>query len=254
MRLLISLTTVFWTAVSFAAFDHEHVDFTQALSAIVVYKDNTAEVNYAALQRKPNSLIKYLKGIGKVTEKAFKEFSADEQKAFLINSYNAFTLQLLKDNFPVPSIQKIEAPGGAFKIKFIRLFGREYNLNELKARIRKEFPDIRLNFALTSASVGGPRLRNEAYVGVRLNDQLEDQLKVFLRDTGANRLDTTKKVAQVSSVFNDLQEDFTKTGTTVTKFIAPYISDDANVRTELEGGAYTVEYLDQNWNLNKLAK
>jgi hypothetical protein len=239
---------------AWAAFDHEHTELTKALAKNVVYKDGGSEVNYGSLQKNPSDLIRYLKAIGKVTEKAFKEFTPDEQKAFLINSYNAFTLQLVKDNFPVPSIKKIQGPGGPWKMKFIRLLGRDHNLDDLKQMLRRDHTDTRVFFALTSASVGSPRLRNEAYVATRLNEQLEDQMKVFLRDNAMNRLDTTRKVAQLSDVFNDIKEDFNKSGTTVTKFIAPYMSDDIKVRAELEGGTYAVEYLDPNWNLNKLSK
>lgn len=236
------------------AFDHDHPDLTQALGAVVVYKDNTSEVDYQALQRKPQVLLKYLKIIARVTPKEYGTFTPDQQKAFLINSYNAYMLQLLKDNYPVSSIQKIQVPGGPFKVRFVRLLGREFSLADLKQKLRTDFPDARLQFALTSASVGGPRLRNEAYVATRLNEQLDDQIKTFLKDPAANRLDKENKVAHISSIFNEINEDLSKAGQTITKFIAPYLTDDAELRNEFESGAYKVEYLDQNWNLNKLAK
>lgn len=240
-----------YSVTAAAAFDHDHTDLTKTLARVVVYKGDTSEVDYSALQKRPQDLIRYLKVVGRVPEKEYKTWTPEEQTAFLINAYNANTLQLVKDNFPITSIKKIA--GDPWKMKFIRLFGRDYSLNELKNRLRGEHPDPKILFALNNAAVGSPRMRNEAYVANRLNDQLEDQLATFMR---ANNLplDTDKKVLKLSAIFSELEADFTKAGTSLTKFVAPYVTQTPEIRSELEGGAYTVEFVDPDWNLNKLTK
>lgn len=255
-RLLALASTLFATSLfsslSFAAFDQEHTNLTKALSSIVVYKENSGTVRYKDLIRKPADLINYFKDIGRVQEKDFKTWTEQEQIAFLINAYNAFTLQLIKDYYPITTIKKVPGTKDAMKMKFFRLFGRELSLDQLQNDyLRKNYSEPRYHFALNCAAVSCPRLRNEAYVGARLNEQLDDQVKTFVRDNARNKIDVAAKNLELSPLFATFADDFKKNDMTLEKWIAPYISDDEAVRKELIEGKYKVSHLDYNWDLNK---
>lgn len=235
-----------------STFDHEHSDLSKALTAIVVYRENSGSVKYKDLIKKPTDLINYLKQIGRVNEKDFKTWSEPDQIAFLINAYNANTLQLIKDYYPITTIKKVPGTKDARKMKFFRLFGRDMSLEFLETEyLRKNYSEPRYHFALNCAAVSCPRLRNEAYVGARLTSQLDDQVKTFLRDTNRNKIDVALKHLQLSPILQMVETDLRKDGITVSKWVAPYISDDESVRKELTEGKYKVSHLDYNWDLNK---
>ncbi len=234
------------------AFDQEHTSLTKALSNVVVYKENSGSVKYKDLIKKPGDLINYLKDIGHVSEKDFKTWSEPNQIAFLINAYNANSLQLVKDYYPITTIKKVPGTKDAMKMKFFRLFGKEMSLESLENDyLRKNYSEPRYHFALNCATIACPRVRNEAYVGARLDEQLNDQVKTFSRDTSRNKIDVAEKNLQLSPVFESVESDLQKGGISIGKWVAPYISDDEAVRKELVEGKYKVSHLDYNWDLNK---
>lgn len=233
-------------------FDQEHSNMTLALSKVVAYKEYSGSVKYKDLIKKPTDLINYLKDIGRVSEKEFKTWNETNQIAFLINVYNANSLQLVKDYYPIATIKKVPGTKDAMKMRFFRLFGRDMSLDALQTNyLRKNYSEPRYHFALNCATVACPRLRNEAYVGARLSEQLDDQVKTFLRDTSRNKIDLQQKNLQLSPVLQTVAVDLQRDGITVGKWVAPYISDDEVVRKELTDGKYKVSHLDYDWDLNK---
>ena len=189
------------------AFDHEHKDLTTLLGKVVSYSGvggAESKVDYKKLQKEPLLLNKYIKEMSQVSKKQFDSFSKTEQQAFLMNAYNAFTLKLVVDHYPVKSIKKI---GGLFsspwKMKFIRLLGKEMTLDEIEHEtLRKNYNEPRVHFAVNCASIGCPRLRNEAFVASRLDAQLEEQTKIFMRDTSRNKIDLKNKKLKISKIFD----------------------------------------------------
>ena len=178
-----------------------------------------------------------------------KTWSREEQMAYWINSYNAYTIKLVSQYYPVRSIKDI---GSAIQIPFIntpwdiRLItvGKErLDLNNVEHGIlRKKFNDPRVHMALVCASKSCPILLNEAYDPARLDEQLNKQTRAFLTDEYRNKI--TKDMAQVSMIFNWYSMDFSKNGKSVRDFINTYspakISDDAKIT-----------YLEYNWSLNE---
>jgi hypothetical protein len=235
------------------SFDQNHSDFTQLLKSVVEIKGATSEVNYKKLKKEPVLFNKYLKTISKVSEATFNSFSEQEQIAFLINAYNAFTLKLIVDNYPVISIKKI---GGLFsspwKMKFIRLLGKDRSLDEIEhSWLRKKYKEPRVHFAVNCASIGCPALRAEAYVATQLNAQLDEQAKFFLRDGVRNQIDIRNKKLNLSKIFDWFKEDFESTGG-VQKFVSTIITDDPTVREALATSTYSLSFTDYDWNLNDL--
>lgn len=240
------------------AYDHNHQDLTELLGKVVVYKgigNAESQVDYKKLQKEPKLLNKYLKEMGKVPKKTFESWTKDQQKAFLINAYNAFTLKLVVDHYPVNSIKKI---GGLFstpwKMKFIRILGRaDVTLDQIEHKmLRKNYNEPRVHFAVNCASIGCPRLRNEAFTAEKLEAQLEEQTKLFMLDTTRNELDASNKVLRLSKIFDWFEEDFTKDGNTVSKFASKYMTEDPAIKAALVAGEYKVKHLSYDWDLNDL--
>lgn len=176
-----------------------------------------------------------------------KEWTREERLAYWINAYNAFTVKLIIDHYPVKSIKdigpKLAIPkvNSVWDVKFIRIGGEEMSLNHIEHSIlRKEFDEPRIHFAIVCASFSCPRLLNEAFIPQKLEHQLETQTAEFINDP-AHNIVTPDKV-QLSAIFNWFKGDFTKNGTLL-DFIRRYSKVKVNDRAK-------VSHLDYDWSLN----
>lgn len=217
-------------------FDHSH----QALTSILkTYVNSQGLVNYSALKTNRSALDAYLESTAGVSEREFKTWSEPDQIAFLINIYNAETLQLIIDHYPVSQIQKIaENP---WKLESVTLFGGKTTLDHVEHGIlRGDYHEPRIHFALVCAAVSCPPLRAEAFTGAHLDAQLEDQTKIFLKETTKNRV--SGNTLYLSAIFQWFEEDFTKTGKTLAQYVDPYFPETTAYKK--------VEFTDYSWNLN----
>lgn len=178
---------------------------------------------------------------------------AQERLAFWINAYNAFTIELVNQHRERRSIRRI---GGPWGIRFIRIGGKRYTLDDIEHEIiRKEFREPRIHFALVCAAKGCPPLRAEAYRGPDLDAQLDDQALTFLtRTPSKNRVDVVGRTAHLSPIFRfrDYEKDFGGTKAAIGRFVARYFlragrTAEAEV---LEGGDFRLRYTDYDWSLN----
>ncbi len=206
--------------------------------------NKTGLVNYKGFQKDKGELTEYLKTLSDNAPQ--KSWSKNDQKAFWINAYNAFTVDLILQKYPVKSIKdiagKIYKINTPWDIKFIKIGGKTYDLNNIEHGIlRKEFDDPRIHFALVCASISCPRLRDEAYTGNELEDQLEDAGKEFLNDKSKNNITVGK--AQLSKYFSWYKGDFTDNGS-LADFINKYSTTKMTSKTKIES-------LDYNWSLNE---
>ena len=170
--------------------------------------------------------------------------------AFLINSYNAFTVKLVIDHYPVASIKKI---GGMFTnpwgIEFFSLLeGRIKALDPIEhGNLRPKFKDYRIHAAVNCASVSCPPLRHEAYVGDRLDGQLEEQMRVWLADNTRNDFDGVNVTVKISKIFEWYKEDFDNWSEGVTSVLAKYAPTAAKAVLSKKP---VIEYLDYDWALS----
>lgn len=188
MKFLFASLVVFLSAViTTHAMDHSHAVLDGLLGKYV----KPSGVNYSDLKSNMSPLNTYLDAIAAVPESEFKQFSKDQQMAMLINLYNAATLKLVADHYPVKSIKDISAPsGGPWKQPIVRLFGKNKTLDYLENEVlRPDYKDPRVHFAINCASVGCPSLRSEAFQATKLSAQLDEQTRLFLKDTAKNRVD-----------------------------------------------------------------
>jgi hypothetical protein len=204
-------------------------------------------VDYEGFRRDSQQLNRYLRLLSSAHPND-RNWSRDEQMAYWINAYNAFTVDIVTRHYPTESIKDIQRGvpfvNTVWDIKFIRIESYEYDLNNIEHNIlRPVFKDARVHAAVNCASYSCPVLRPEAYTAERLNDQLNDSMKRFVRDPLRNQI--TSEKAAVSSIFKWFKGDFDRDAGSVRAFLSRY--------TEAPIGADTnVDYLDYDWRLNDL--
>jgi len=207
--------------------------------------DSTGFVNYRGMVRDSGELNRYLQ----LLENAHpndKYWSRNEQMAYWINAYNAFTVQLIVRNYPVKSIKDIKS-GLAFvnsvwDIKFIRLQGFEYDLNNIEHNIlRPVFRDARVHAAINCASYSCPRMLNDAFTAQNLESQLDAAMRGFVNDPLRNRIGPDK--AEISEIFKWFKGDFERDGT-LRDFLNRYSKVKLTKSTE-------ISHIDYNWALNE---
>ncbi|MEM9324049.1 MAG: DUF547 domain-containing protein [Bacteroidota bacterium] len=177
-----------------------------------------------------------------------QQWSSSEKLAYWINLYNAFTIELVLDYYPVASIKdigsSIQVPfvNTPWDIKMIEIDGKKYDLNNVEHNIlRKIFDEPRIHFAINCASASCPKLRREAYRADIIDRQLHEQTIDFINDPERN--DITTRPAQISKLFQWWKGDFTRDGT-VREYINQYAAE------PLEEGA-DIDYLEYDWSINK---
>lgn len=227
----------------------DHSAFTIVLRDVV---DERGFVDYAALVADPGPLNDYLRRLAATDPSSL---AADDRLAFWLNTYNAYTLKLIVDNYPVGSIR--EVVGGVFvplvnspfKVEFATVGGEVMTLDDVEhGTIREEFAEPRIHFALVCAARSCPQLRTEAYTGDRLDAQLDDQARRFLRNPAKNRVPADEDAIELSKIFSWFKGDFGGNDDALQAFVAPYF--DGDVRAKLEQGAYSVDFLSYDWSLN----
>jgi len=225
------------------AFDQSHSLYSSVLGKYV--KDGS--VDYRGLKSNPDDLKNYLSQTSTITKGEFDKWTQGQQLAFLINVYNAETLDLVQENYPVASIKDIaKDSGGPWEQPIVRLFGKKITLNALENEIiRKNYPDPRIHFALVCAAIGCPVLTNKPYLGPSLNSQLEMQTRNFISDSNKNYIDTANKTLHLSPIFDWFKDDFVSESGSVIAFVNPYMGGNT-------GSDFKIEYTNYDWTLNDL--
>lgn len=232
---------VFLSGPQIWAFDHSHSQFDQVLKT---YVNDDGLVNYAGLKNQRSTLDEYLKNTGAVSETEFNDWSRDQRLAFLINVYNAETLQLIIDNYPVKSIKKIGSLfGQPWDVESVTLFGKKSTLNTIEHKIlRPKYQEPRVHFVIVCAAMGCPPLNNEVFTAEKLDQQLDQRGRVFLGQKNKNRVEG--KILYLSPIFSWFAEDFTKNGS-LQDFVAPFLP------TDIKGKTLKIKYTSYDWSLNK---
>lgn len=212
-------------------------------------------VDYAALKAAPAPLDAYLAALAAVLEAEFKIWSEPQRLALLINLYNAATLRLILDHYPLKSIRSIGLmPGAAWKKEGVAFFGKKISLDHIEhGIIRKDYPDARAHFALVCAARGCPPLRSEPFVADRLAAQLDDQGRIFLGDTAKNRVEAATRTVHLSAIFKWFSGDFVAASGTVLKFVTPFFPEPARAALAA-GGDFKIAFTAYDWSLNEQAK
>ncbi|SHI63599.1 Protein of unknown function, DUF547 [Hymenobacter daecheongensis DSM 21074] len=230
------------TPLVVAAVDHGAFD-----KLLKKYVNPKGLVNYKAWKADQAAFNQYLALLSKNPPAA--GWSRPEQIAYWINAYNAYTIRLVLDHYPVQSIKdigtKIQIPfvTTPWAAKFFAIGGEKMSLDNIEhGTLRKKYDDPRIHFALVCASISCPRLRNEAYTAARLESQLDDQGREFLNNPAKNK--PGKAAAQLSKYFDWYKGDWTSNGQTVVSWVNRYAATKMDPNTK-------ISYLDYNWQLNE---
>ena len=164
-------------------------------------------------------------------------WSKPEKLAYWINVYNAFTVKLIVDNYPLKSITDLDKP---WDKKFIKIVDNSYSLGDVENNILRKMGEPRIHFAINCASVSCPNLLNAAYTPEKLDNQLSASTKTFLLDKSKNRI--MENPMQLSKLFEWYKGDFE--GGNVIKFINNQLNESIDESTP-------IEFLEYNWALNE---
>jgi len=243
------------------AFDHTHKAWDDLLKKHVTYVENgnASRVSYAGFMKDRAALKQVLDSYSAVTKAEFDTWTKPQQQAFLINAYNAFTVEKILTRYPnIKSIRDFGSVfGNPWKDKFFNLFGQPSYLDFIEHEtLRKEgvYDDPRVHVAVVCASIGCPMLRNEAFVPEKLEAQLEDGMKRFMSDHTRNRYSNGK--LEVSKIFDWYGKDFEKGHkgfTSVKQTFSRYadqLAEKPDDRAAVRAQKADVSFLDYDWALN----
>tara|TARA_B100000809_G_scaffold237763_1_gene257876 strand:- start:42592 stop:43299 length:708 start_codon:yes stop_codon:yes gene_type:complete len=202
---------------------------------------NKGVVNYKGILENKTDLTNYIDYLSQTTPK--KSWSDEKKKAFWINAYNAYTILIIIDNYPLSSILKINSKGkDAWHQDIAIVGGEKYTLNAIEHEIlRKEFSDPRIHVGVNCASYSCPPILNKAFTEENVEVELERLMKNFINDSTRNLI-TSKKVT-LSKIFDWYKADFIKNESLVS-----YIDNFTNVSLTKKT---KVRYMEYNWNLNE---
>ena len=267
-------TALLYAALALAApalaFDHTHAQWDALVKKHVQVIDGgrASHVRYAAFAKDRAALKGYLADLSKVGEAEFRGWTRQERMAFLINAYNAFTVELILTKYPdLASIRDLGNVlfNSPWKKKFFTLLGAQSTLDQIEhGMLRKPgaYDEPRVHFAVNCASVGCPMLREEAFVAPRLDAQLEEQARRFLSDRTRNRFNTSTGKLEVSAIFKWFREDWTSgyrgiggagPVTSLEQYFARYadlLADRPEHRRLVAEGRVPIDFLDYDWSLN----
>lgn len=199
------------------------------------YVDNNGHVNYKAIAVNKAELNGYLSEL--VKNQPQNSWGHEEKMAYYINAYNAYTIKLIVDNYPLKSIKDIASP---WDKKFIPLNGKLESLNHIEHEILRKMGDARIHFAINCASISCPKLLNEAFTAQKLNKQLDAVAIDFINNPQKNKLE--ENTIGISKIFDWFKKDFEQNGSLI-DFLNRYSKTVINPKAK-------IGYLEYNWNLN----
>ena len=232
--------------LSAAAMDHSGLQ--AVLSAHV---DSSGNVDYAAV-KSSGALEAYLEGLQGAAEPAGQA----EKMAFWINAYNALTIDLIADNYPINSIRDLDG-GDPWNARRFSVAGRQVTLNDIEHNIIRPMGDARIHAAVNCASRGCPPLSRTAFTGAGLDGQLDAVSRAWISGNGISIQDGAVSLNQIFDWYGDdfiPDSDVDIPGVdgkaeAALSFAARYLP--AEQAAFIKAGGYTVGYGRYDWALNQ---
>ena len=210
-----------------------HTTWNQLLKKHV---SDQGKVDYLGFKKDLIELNAYLDWLSK--SKPSETWSKDQLMAFWINAYNALTIKLIVDRYPISSIKDIYSP---WNIKVITIANKKLSLNNIEHDILRKMGDPRIHFGIVCASISCPKLQNEAFNTQNTNRLLNKASKEFLADSTKNEL--TTDAAELSKIFKWFAKDFKQEGSLI-----DFLNKFADIRIASNA---TISFKDYNWGLNE---
>jgi Protein of unknown function, DUF547 len=243
-----------------AAFDHSHAQWDALTKKHVVWLPGgtASQTDYRGFQSERATLKTYLDQLTAVTPPEYDAWSKPQKLAFLINAYNAFTVELILTQYP--DLKSIKDLGSfvtsPWKKRFFTLLGKSRHLDDIEhgmIRAPGAFEEPRIHMAVNCASIGCPALRNEAFVPERLDAQLEDGAERFLSDSSRNRFNSQSGRLEVSKIFDWYGKEFALHAGSEAGWLAKYadrLTPDAPSRKLIRDRKVRIVFLEYDWALN----
>ena len=204
-------------------------------------------VDYAGFKTEEVKLDRYLKILENVDPGIL---SRNEQFAFYINAYNAWTIKLILSGYPgVTSIKDLGSLlKSPWKKKIVRIDGKVITLDHVEHEIlRPRYKDPRVHFAINCAAKSCPPLRPEPFNGNILERQLDDSTRSFINNPQSYRLDDSE--LYVSRIFKWFSEDFNED---IFGFFLKYATGNLKKELKSKSERSVVLYLEYDWSLNEV--
>jgi hypothetical protein len=214
----------------------ETVDHTSWDILLKKYVDDHGNVDYTGFKQDTRLLGNYLDYLAEnpIANTASKE----ERLAYYINLYNAGTVQLILDHYPLKSIKDIFRPWGKDRVK---VGNENYSLSEIEHDILRKMEEPRIHFAINCASYSCPILLNEAYSASKLEEQLERATSHFINDPSKNNI--TPTTVELSKIFKWYENDFTEKYSLI-----DYVNLYADIKISQDS---KINFLTYDWGLNE---
>lgn len=243
---LILALLIFYISTSFS---QTHKMFSDILSDHV----RNGLVNYQRLQS-DSRLNNYLHSLSTTNPSNLEK---TDELVFWINAYNAFTLKVVLDNYPLKSITEIKTSSDKVKTvwdeEFISINDKKYSLNDIEHKIlREKFKEPRIHFAIVCASLSCPELLNESFESENIKEKLNQQASRFLSDKSRNDFNLQTRTAYLSKLFDWYKTDFGKNDEEVLLYLSNFLSDEIKKDIIKNSGSWTISYKNYDWSLNEI--
>lgn len=247
-------------------------DYNDYTIVLKTYVDDKGMVNYKRLKAEPHKLNAFVTSLSGVDPNSYNKWGDRDKIAFWLNVYNALTLKVIIDNYPIKasffrsrvypknSIRQIK---GVWNKITLPVMGRKLTLGHIEHKIlRKKFNDPRIHMAMVCAAMGCPPLLNKPYTGENLDKQLDERTRRFLANPAKFKINSKKKRIYLSPIFDWFAGDFVskhkpeknigthkKKASAVLNYIAPYLEN--SEKEYLLKGDFKIKYLKYDWSLNE---
>lgn len=217
---------------------------------LVAGEDGVNRVRYGAVTAEDRAMLDSY--IAVLTAIDFTAYSSDEQLAAWINLYNAVTVMLILDHYPLKSIRKIKSGpfdfDGPWDDKRVTVAGEALSLNDIEhGIIRAVYDDPRIHYAVNCASIGCPNLRLSAYEGATLDDALDEQARAYINHPRGVAVDDSGRVT-ASKIYAWYREDFGETDADILEHIRQFAE---SALADALGDATRIDRHEYDWSLNE---
>ena len=221
---------------------HAAIDHSSWNTLVAQYVDANGRVAYRDLQDK--DAVGFEQYLTTLAHAQLEGLSEPEEKAFWINAYNAVIVNGILQGYTAENILKRKRLFGWYSLP---IAGKARTPDEIEHQIlRKKFRDPRIHFAIVCASTSCPKLRPEAYVAERLDQQLDDATRRFVNDPMRNQID--QQSIALSMIFKWFAQDFIDDAGSVKSFLQRFVAEEK--KSILVSHSGEPQYLEYNWTLN----